>query len=202
MKRWAQRLSCAAVLICLFCFGCSPRIAHLDSKGKTVICFGDSITEGLGAGPGEDYPSVLSGMIGRPVINAGVSGDTTAEALSRIEGDVLARDPRLVIVILGANDFFRKVPKAETFANMEKIVSRIQARGAAVAIGVVKIGLIGDVYTKEFKRIARERGAVFIPDVMKGILSDPKLKHDQIHPNGAGYKLIAERVYKTVAPLL
>jgi lysophospholipase L1-like esterase len=202
MKRRVQRFSYAAIIILLFCCGCSPRIAHLDSKGKTVICFGDSITEGMGAGPGEDYPSVLSGMIGRPVINAGVSGNTTSDALKRIDTDVLARDPRLVIVILGANDFFQKVPKAETFANLAKIVEKVQARGAAVAIGVVKIGWIGDVYTKELKRIARERGAVFIPDVMKGILSDPELKSDQIHPNGAGYKIIAERVYKAVAPLL
>ena len=73
--------------------------------GQTIICFGDSLTEGVGAESGEDYPSVLSRELGLPVINAGQRGDTTAEALARISDAVLSKNPRLVIVLLGGNDF-------------------------------------------------------------------------------------------------
>src|SRR5919199_350459 len=74
------------------------KVRNLDSRGANVIAFGDSLTAGYGAQAGEDYPSRLSALIGVPVINAGVSGDTTQSALARIDSDVLSRDPRLVIV--------------------------------------------------------------------------------------------------------
>ncbi len=190
------------ILLLFILLGCSPRIANLDSTGKSIVCFGDSITEGVGAERGADYPSLLSQKVSRPVINAGVRGDTTADALERIETDVLAHEPKMVIVMLGGNDFFRKIPKEKTFANMDAIVARIQKHGAIVVIAVVKIGLLQDIYSKEFKSIAKERGALFIPNIMKGILTNPKLKYDRIHPNAEGYRLIAERIYKAVVPLL
>ncbi|MBN1870912.1 MAG: arylesterase [Candidatus Omnitrophica bacterium] len=192
----------AIILLLLVLLGCSPRVANLDSTGKTIVCFGDSITAGFGAESGADYPSLLSRMGSWPVINAGVAGDTTADALKRIEEDVLVHEPRMVIILLGGNDFFRKVPQAETSANMEGIVAQVQGHGAIAVVAAVKIGLLQDIYTKEFKRIAREKGALFVPNIMKGILTDPKLKYDQIHPNAAGYRLIAERVYKAIEPLL
>ena len=74
------------------------------SIGDTIICFGDSLTAGTGAGKGMDYPSQLSQMISKPVINAGVSGDTTAEALERLDQDVLSRLPDMVLITLGDND--------------------------------------------------------------------------------------------------
>lgn len=190
------------ILLVLFLIGCSPRIANLDSDGKTIVCFGDSITKSFGADPGEDYPNVLSRKVDRPVINAGVVGDTTSDALQRIETDVLEHDPRMVIVMLGGNDFLKKVPKQETFRSMESIVDKIQDHGAIAVIAVVKIGFINDVYTKEFKRIANEKGALFVPNIMKGILSNPQLKYDQIHPNSDGYRVIADRIHKAIIPLL
>src|SRR6266852_8502068 len=77
------------------------RVAHLDSAGTNIVAFGDSLTSGYGAAPGEDYPSRLTSLIGVPVLNAGVSGDTTEMAQARIDRDVLTRDPRVVIVGLG-----------------------------------------------------------------------------------------------------
>ncbi len=178
------------------------RIRNLRSAGQTVICFGDSLTEGVGAGQGEDYPSVLSRLIAAPVVNAGRRGDTTAAALERLGRDVLDKNPRLVIVLLGANDFLRQVPIGDTRKNLGAIVRRIQERGAMVAITGMKLGLFTDEYGAMMKDIAEKFGALLVPQVTKGILTDSKLKSDPIHPNGAGYRLIAERVAEKVRPLL
>src|SRR5215212_11260441 len=83
------------------------RVRNIASRGSAIIAFGDSLTAGYGANPGEDYPSRLSTMIGATIVNAGVNGDTTESALARVDADVLARDPRIVLVGLGGNDLLR-----------------------------------------------------------------------------------------------
>jgi acyl-CoA thioesterase-1 len=178
------------------------RIRNLRSAGQTIVCFGDSLTEGVGAGQGEDYPSVLSRLIAAPVVNAGHRGDTTATALERLASDVLDKNPRLVIVLLGGNDFLRQVSIGDTRKNLEAIVPRIQERGAMVVITGMKLGLFTDEYGAMMKDIAEKFGALLVPQVTKGILTDSKLKSDPIHPNGAGYRLIAERIAEKVRPLL
>jgi acyl-CoA thioesterase I len=178
------------------------KVRNLRSVGQTIICFGDSLTEGVGAGQGEDYPSVLSQIIAAPVVNAGHRGDTTAAALNRLVSDVLDKDPRLVIVLLGGNDFLRQVPVGDTRKNMETIVQRIQERGAMVVITGMKLGLFTDEYGAMMKDIAEKFGALLVPQVTIGILTDSKLKSDPIHPNGAGYRVIAERIAETIKPLL
>lgn len=177
-------------------------IRNLRSAGEAIVCFGDSLTEGVGADGGEDYPSVLSRQLGFPVVNAGHRGDTTAQALERLSDSVLSRNPRLVIVLLGGNDFLRQLPRAESKKNLAEIVRRIQQRGAMVAIAGIKLGLFTDDFAAIYEDTAKEFGALYIPQVMKGILSDAKLKSDAIHPNGAGYRLIAERIAEKVRPLL
>ena len=193
-----------AVAGCLY--GCGGEsydaIRNLGSAGRTIICFGDSLTEGLGSGPGEDYPAVLSQRLGVPVINAGHRGDTTATALSRLAADVLAKNPRLVVVMLGGNDFLRQVPLSETKTHLEEIVRRTQERGAMVVVSGIRLGLFTDEYSPIFEDIASRRGALYVPNVLKGILSDAKLRNDRIHPNGSGYRLIAERIAAQVQPLL
>lgn len=177
-------------------------VRNLHSQGENIICFGDSLTEGVGAAKGEDYPSGLARQLRYQVINAGRRGDTTADALSRLDQDVLGQNPRLVIVLLGGNDFLRQVPLSETRKNLEEIVQRIQERGAMAVLVGVRLGLFTDEYGPVYKEIAKKHGALFIPEVLKGILSDPKSKSDSIHPNAAGYQLMAERILKQVKPLL
>ena len=100
--------------------GCAKKeIKNIDSKGTNIVCFGDSITFGYGANPGEDFPHVLSGITNIPVINSGLDGDTSETALRRLEIDVLDRDPLLVIIEFGGNDFLRKMPLEETIKKME-----------------------------------------------------------------------------------
>jgi acyl-CoA thioesterase-1 len=177
-------------------------IHNIRSKGETIICFGDSLTEGMGADSGEDYPTVLSRQLGMPVINAGQRGDTTARALERISDAVLSKNPRLVILLLGGNYFLRQLPRQETRKNLEEIARRIQAHGAMVVIAGMKLGFFTDEYSSIFEETARRFGALYVAQVTKGILDDTRFKHDPIHPNGAGYRLIAERIADKIKPLL
>lgn len=183
--------------------GCAKReIANIHSKGTNIICFGNSITFGYGANAAESYPSVLAKMINIRVINAGIDGDTSTEALRRIESDVLKRDPLLVIVEFGGNDFLRKIPLDETLKNMEEMIKKIQSAGAMVAITDVSIGMIMSGYRKEFRHLSKKYNTIFIPKLFSGILTNPTLKSDSIHPNAEGYKLIAQKIYTTIAPYL
>ena len=190
-------------VLCIFVLtACERYIANRDSKGKNIICFGDSITQGAGAQIGEDFPSLLSKKLDYPVLNAGRAGETTRDALKRLERDVLEHNPRMVIVEFGANDFLKKIPEEETFKNLDEIVLAIQKQGAMVVLAEVKIGLFFDEYYGGFKRIAQKRKALLIADIMRGIFTNPQLKSDGLHPNAEGYKIIAERIGKAVTPLL
>lgn len=203
-------ISCFVQLVALgltaaLIFGCGgdfDEIRNLRSLGESIVCFGDSLTEGVGAGSGEDYPTVLSKNLARPVVNAGRRGDTTTQALERIGETVLSKDPRLVVVLLGGNDFLRRVPRLETERNLEEIVRRLQAHGAMVVIAGMRLGLFTDEYGPIYEQTARRLGALYIPGVMRGILSDATLRSDPIHPNGAGYRLVAERIGEKLKPLL
>jgi len=187
-----------------FCLtGCFERdIANINAKGKNIICFGDSVTFGYGANPGEDYPTALAKMVSIPVINSGIDGDTTSEALRRMEADILARDPLLVIVEFCGNDFLRKVPIEDTIKNIKEMVERIKAGGAMVAIADVSAGMFLKEYNKAFARLAKEEGAIFIPSILRGIITNPSMKSDFLHPNAAGYKMIAYRVHRAILPYL
>lgn len=186
----------------IFLCGCEAGVANRDSQGTTIVCFGDSLTAGYGAEKGKDYPSVLRAQVGLPVINAGVPGDTTASALERLESDVLSHDPKVVILTLGGNDFLNRVPKEETLKNMETIVDRLQSRGAMVVLAAVQTGFWGDAYSDDYKKLARQKHFVLIPNVLKDVLFDPRYKYDQIHPNTEGYRIMAGRIYQKIKPLL
>lgn len=174
----------------------------MDSKGTNIICFGDSITFGYGANPGEDYPSALAKMVKMPVINAGIDGDTSSEALKRLQSDVLDRDPYLVIVEFGGNDFLRKIPEEVTLNNVREIIERIQAKGAMVAVADVSAGMILREYRPLFRKLSRQKQALFIPGILSGIINNPSMKSDFFHPNADGYKLIARRIYQAIKPYL
>jgi acyl-CoA thioesterase I len=176
-------------------------VANLDSRGTNIIAFGDSLTAGFGAGQGEDYPSKLSASIGAPVINAGVNGDTTESALARLDNDVLTQSPRIVIVGLGGNDFLRRVPIQTTEANLRTIVQRIKASGAMVVLLGYEFP-IGPDYGAMYEELADSEQCLFIGDMLDGIIRDPALRSDEIHPNAAGYALMAERVAGPMRRLL
>lgn len=183
--------------------GCSSpyEIANIDSEGENIIFFGNSITEGMGASKGNDFPNIISKKLGISVINAGISGNTTQDALCRIDSDVIEKDPLLVILEFGANDFFRNIPLNETINNIDKIVYEIQKSGAMVILLEVKVGLY-DRYLRGFRRIAKNRKAYLVPNILKGIMRNRELMSDGIHPNDKGYKRIAEKISGIIEQLL
>lgn len=182
--------------------GCGKKeIKNAGSKnGKTIVCFGDSITFGYGAAPGEDYPAALAKMVKLPVVNAGIDGDTSTEALKRLKADVLDREPMLVIIEFCGNDFLRKVPIETTMRNIREMVETCQAKGAMVAIADVSAGMFLKEYRAAFCALAREKGAIFIPSILAGIITNPSMKSDFLHPNASGYKMIAGRIWRQIQP--
>jgi lysophospholipase L1-like esterase len=178
----------------------SPGAGPDKSNYQTIICFGDSLTFGTGASQGMDYPSQLSQMLNKPVINAGVPGDTTGRALKRLKRDVLSKNPDIVMITLAGNDLKNGVPRDTAFRNLRQIVESIQNQGAGVIIGGLKFPLRDRGYGKGYRELADQTGAVLIPDIFDGIMGNRKLMSDPIHPNDAGYKIIAKRFYEAMLP--
>jgi len=195
-----------AVAVALLAFAACGRnntwkITNAYPQGVAVVALGDSLTSGYQMAPGESYPEQLSARIGRPILNRGVSGDSTAEGLARLERDVLDENPRIVIVGLGANDMLRRQPIDPAFANLRAIVDRIHAKGALVVLLGVDGRLYGD-WGPRYRALARETGCVYVPDLLDGVFGDPRLMYDQIHPNAKGYAKIAERLDSEVGAFL
>lgn len=204
--RWLNffSLMLCSLLVFTSCGNYIDSIKNLKAgAGKQVIVLGDSIASGYGVEPNEAFPSVLSQELGLPIVNRGVSGDTTEMALKRLETDVIAAEPWLVIVELGGNDFLRKFAKAETEQNLRQIITKIQEKSAIVVILGMNLGLFTDEYKKIYQRVAEETNAYLIPESLKGILDNPRYRQqDLIHPNVEGHKLLGTRVAKELKPLL
>ena len=164
-----------------------------SAAGQRIVAFGDSLTYGTGASSGMDYPSQLSKIISRPVINAGRPGDTTSSALQRLEKDVLAYSPDIVLITLGGNDLKNGVDADTAFKNLKMIVNLIHNQGARVIIGGLHFPFRDRGYGRGYRKLADETGAVLIPHILEGIMGSRDLMSDPIHPNDAGYKIMAER---------
>jgi len=171
-------------------------VKNYPSKGTGIIAFGDSLVEGVGSNVKGGFVTNLSAMINEPIKNYGVSGDTTASALARITS-VLAQNPhpKVVLVLLGGNDFLQKVPKEKTFQNLGMIIKTFQDRGAVVVLLGVRGGLITDRTEEDFKNIAEEYNTAFVPNVLDGMFGNQAYMADTIHPNTAGYEMISKKVY-------
>ena len=179
-----------------------PEIVNSTPRGTTIVCFGDSLTAGTGAPPGRSYPDRLAELLGEPVVNAGVPGDTTASALERRERDVLARDPRIVCITLGGNDLMRDVRVEEAFANLRSIVRRMQESGALVVVGGLELPMLDRGYRAAYGDLCRELGCVLVEDVYDGIMGRGELMSDRIHPNAAGYERMARHFERALRPYL
>ena len=179
---------------------CRPDVPNLDSPGRTIVCLGDSITSGVGAAAGEAYPELLAARLGTEVINAGISGDTAAGGLARVD-EVLAEDPWLVIVELGGNDVLRQVPPEETERSLRGILDRLLA--ARVVPVLVEVDApFGGRYRDIYERLGDEYHVPVVDDALGDILRDRSLKSDTIHPNSRGQRILAEAVAAEIEPLI
>lgn len=177
-----------------------------------IVALGDSLTSGHGIGAARAFPAILQRHLDAAgydyqVVNAGVSGDTSAGALRRFPS-FLDGDVRILIVMLGANDGFRGVPVAELKANIGVIIKEAQRRKIAVLLcGMETPPLYGWDYSAAFHRAYHELAAQFhvplVPFVLMNVMGRAdRLQPDRIHPNEAGAGLIAENVWPYLQPLL
>jgi len=177
-----------------------------------IIAFGDSLTAGLGLSAAESYPSLLQKRLEADgyryeVVNAGVSGDTSAGGLRRLDW-ALEGDVRFLILELGANDLLRGQPVGEMKKNLGEIIGRAKGRGVRVLLaGMYAPTNSGADYQREvqaaFQSLAREQGVTLIPFFLDRVAGVESLNQtDGIHPNAEGTKIVAETVYQSLRPLL
>jgi len=177
-----------------------------------IVAFGDSLTAGLGLSVQETYPALLQERLKQDgydyeVVNSGVSGDTSAGGVRRIDW-ALDGDVRFLILELGANDFMRGQPTAETKKNLNQIIDHAKSRNTKVLLaGMLAPTNAGREYEGQirsmFTDLAREKQVVLIPFLLEGVGGVELLNQpDGIHPNAAGSKIVAETVYKYLKPML
>jgi acyl-CoA thioesterase-1 len=181
------------------------------AAARTIVAFGDSLTAGKGLDDDEAYPAVLERMLmaaGLPfsVKNHGVSGDTSADAVRRLEA-ALAESPAVMIVALGANDGLRGVPVAEVRRNLETIIEAAQARKITVLLcGMEALPINGWEYTLAFHRlfptVAEKYNVPLVPFLLNGVIGNPQMvQQDHVHPNAAGAAEIARTIWPYLQPL-
>jgi acyl-CoA thioesterase-1 len=173
-----------------------------DPTRQGVVFLGDSITSGDGVSPEVTFPHRLGAALGVPIRNAGISGDTTAGALQRLDADVLAHRPRVVVVELGVNDEVdHHRPAAETLATLRRITRRLVKKGAAVVLVYTPFGDFDHpVYRQGFRDLARRERVRLVEDFYAGIV--PQLTVDGIHPTADGHALLARRLEPVLRELL
>ncbi len=185
----------------LWFFWPAPSITNYPSEGTEIIAFGDSLVYGTGATKGNDFVSRLSKSLGVSIVNLGVPGDTTADGLARLS-TLDKYNPKVVILLLGGNDYLQRVQREETFQNLTQIIEDIHARGAIVLLLGVRGGVLQDNFEKEFAALAKKHHTAYVSDVLDGVLGSRDLMSDQVHPNDAGYARITERVYPVLQGLI
>lgn len=186
----------------------APPVAEVP----VIVALGDSLTAGLGLAQSQAWPALLQARLDAEgyryrVVNAGVSGDTSAGGLSRLEWQ-LAQKPAIVVLELGANDGLRGLPVAHTRENLAKIIARCQAAGARVVLAGMQVPPnMGEDYAAAFREmfpdLAREYGVPLIPFLLAGVAADAALNQaDGIHPTAEGQAILAQTVWTSVQPLL
>jgi acyl-CoA thioesterase-1 len=185
----------AILVLVLLATGCGkvPKLPPLGAN-DVVVAFGDSLTYGTGASEEESYPAVLTQLISRQVVRAGVPGEVTARALQRLPLILDEHRPQLVIVCLGGNDMLRKLDLAQTKANLHAMLETLKARGiAAVLVGVPRPALLAGA-PEFYEELAKEFAIPYEGGILKDVLYSADTKSDPIHPNAKGYQRMAQAI--------
>jgi acyl-CoA thioesterase-1 len=185
-------------------------VVDSSAKKKTILFFGNSLTAGYGVDPSEAYPALIQDKIDSlhlnyKVINAGVSGETSADGNSRIDW-ILKQPVDIFVLELGGNDGLRGIPLSVTEKNLQSIIDKVKAKYPGVKIILEGIQIppnMGPAYTSKFKeiypRLASANNIELLPFLLKGVGGDPKLnQRDGIHPTAEGHKIVAENVWEVL----
>lgn len=189
-------------------------IIPFNPAPKVILFYGDSLTAGYGLSPEEAFPALVEKKLNKAekvakVVNAGLSGETTAGGLSRLNWVI--RQPIDVFVLeLGANDGLRGLPLEQTEKNLQAIIDQVKAKYPKVKIviaGMMVPPNMGPEYTANFRKIfpeiAKKNNATLIPFLLQDVAGNEKLNlGDGIHPNPEGHKIVADNVVKVIEPLL
>jgi acyl-CoA thioesterase I len=204
-ERFKRMIGAGILLVAL----CGPALAAAPLK---ILMFGTSLTQGLGLPPGTELPAVLQAKLAgagvkATVINAGVSGDTSADGLSRIDWS-LADHPDAALVELGSNDALRGLDPARAEKNIAAVLAKLRAAHVPVLLlGMKAPRNLGPEYDAAFDalypKLARDNDDLLYPFVLQGVALDPKLNQaDGIHPNPAGVQVIAAHLFPYVQRLI
>lgn len=208
MKAWLRAgflLALAGLLAA--CGGAGPDDFDPLPRQATVLAFGDSVTHGTGAGPGEDYPARLAALTGWSVINEGVPGDRAGSARERLAPSLRAHEPDLVLIWLGGNDFLRQRDPAAVKEDLRALVALAREhRVQPLLLGVPRASALGAATGRLrddpiYRELAREEQVPLIEGVLSGVLSTSELRADPVHPNARGYRRIAEEVAEALDDL-
>jgi acyl-CoA thioesterase-1 len=190
----------AAIVLIAAC-SAKPKEQALPA-GSQVLALGDSLTQGAGVTLEQAWPDLLARKTGWVVVNGGVNGDTSEEALQRLPGLLDEHNPVLVLVTLGGNDMLRHIPEQQTIANLERILALIRAHGAKpVLLATPNPSPMRAVFQNLtapdfYRKVAEAQHVPLIEDAIADVLSDPKLKGDALHPNAEGHARLAEKIFK------
>ncbi len=182
---------------------------------STIVCFGDSLTYGDGADspPVESYPWWLQDTVDLEVVNSGESGNTSGDALARLQGDVLDHDPVIVIVELGANDYLNDLDPETTRDNLEEIINSCLDRDAVVFLCRFFSDEMADEYSQTdpdgvetlitmYASLAGRERVFLVEDIWGDIRDTPGFMHDAAHPSGDGYHIMALRIFEAMREML
>jgi len=189
-----------------------PKVDHSNDQRLVVVCFGDSLTAGLGTGPGQSYPDYLQTDLDQlhyryRVDNEGVSGNTTKDGVERLP-EVLALHPAVAVVEFGGNDGLRGLRIEDTRANLDQIVSTLQGAGIKVALaGITLPPDYGPDYIRQFNEtytvLAKKYHVPMLPFLLKDVYGVPgMMQRDQTHATAKGNQVVARNVVPLVTPLL
>ena len=189
-------------------------LVSLNGTPKVILFYGDSLTAGYGLSTEEAFPALVEKKLNKTrkvakVVNAGLSGETSAGGLTRLDW-VIRQHVDVFVLELGANDGLRGLPLEQTQKNLQRIIDKVKAKFPAVKIiiaGMMVPPNMGPEYTANFRKIfpelARKNNATLIPFLLQDVAGNEKLNlGDGIHPNPEGHKIVAENVVKVLEPLL
>ncbi|MBZ0132308.1 MAG: arylesterase [Rhodocyclaceae bacterium] len=200
--RTALLVLCAVLLA-----ACSTEKAAPLPPGSVVLALGDSLTAGYGVAPEQAWPALLAGKTGWKIINGGISGDKSGDALARLPALLDAHAPKLVLVTLGGNDMLRKRPEEETRANLARILELARGHDAQpVLLATPRPSVAGVLFQNLtppafYAEIAEARKVPLIGDAVPEVLSDPDLKLDPLHPNAEGHAALAGKAFDALRKL-